>query len=55
MEETLKILVDSYKKGLLTTTNIQVINMILSDEVLNSPDDTTSMDLSLSNCMGKKS
>jgi hypothetical protein len=33
MKETLKILVDRYKKGLLTT-NIQLINMILSDEML---------------------
>ena len=46
MEETLKILVDRSKKGLLTTPNIQVTNMILSDEVLNFPDDTTSMDVS---------
>ena len=55
MEETLKMLVDRYQKGLLTTPNIQVTNMILSDEVLNFPDDTTSMDVSFSNCMVKKS
>ena len=51
MEETLKMLVDRYQKGLLTTPNIQVTNMILSDEVLNF----SSMELSFSNCMVKKS
>lgn len=58
MEETLKILVDRYNKGLLTTPNIQVTNMILSDEVLNFPDYTTRMDVmdvSFSNCLVKKS
>jgi len=55
MKETLQILVDRYKTGLLTTPNIQVTNMIFSDKVLNFSDDTTSMDVSFRNCMVKKS
>jgi uncharacterized protein YjbI with pentapeptide repeats len=58
MKETLKILVDRYKKGLLTTPNIQLINMILSDEMLifaDNMDDDLGMDVSFSNCMVKKS
>jgi len=56
MKETLKILVDRYKKGLLTTPNIQLIHMILSDEVLNfSYELQQSMNVSLSRCLVKKS
>ena len=45
MQETLKILVDRYKKGLLTTPNIQVTNMILSAEVLNFPSSINQLSL----------
>lgn len=55
MEETLTILVDRYKKGLLKTPNIQVINMRLFDEVVNFPYYPTSIDVSFSNCLVKKS
>ncbi len=44
MEKKLTILVDRYQKGLLTTPNIQVTNMIVFDEVLNFPDYTISDD-----------
>lgn len=54
MEKTLKNLVDHYKKGLLTTPNIQVTNMILSDEVLDFLDDSV-MDVSFSFCLVKDS
>jgi uncharacterized protein YjbI with pentapeptide repeats len=58
MEETLKILVDRYKKGLLTTPNIQLINMRFSDEMLIFPDtmdDNFCMDVCFSWCLMKKS
>jgi hypothetical protein len=38
IKKTLKILVDRYKKGLLSTPNIQLINMRVSDEMLIFPD-----------------
>lgn len=58
MRQTLKFLMDSYRQGLLTPPNIQIIDAILSDEVLNFPDsynDGMSMDVTFSNCLIKKS
>ena len=55
MARTLKNLVDNYKQGLLDTPNIQITNMRLSDEVLNFPSYTLSLDVSFSNCLVKKS
>ena len=51
MEETLKNLIDRHKKGLLTTPNIQLINMILSDEMVTVSD----ANVSFCRCLIKKS
>jgi myosin-crossreactive antigen len=59
MEETLKILVDRFQKGLLTTPNIQVTNMRVSDEVLDFTDDDPNPNIgrviNFERCLIKKS
>ena len=58
IEETLKILVDRYKKRLLNTPNIQLINMRFSDEMLifaDIMDDDLGINVIFSRCMIKKS
>lgn len=57
MEETLKSLVDRYREGLLPTPNIQVTDMVLSDETILFADniDDNLGDVSFSNCMVKNS
>lgn len=37
MSETLKSIIDSYRSGLLSTTNIQVFEKKLSDETIKFP------------------
>jgi uncharacterized protein YjbI with pentapeptide repeats len=51
MTQSLQNLVDRYKKKLLSIPNIQLTNMVLSDEVLLIPD----MDSSFTRCMINKS
>lgn len=57
MAKTLKNLIESYQKGELSTPNIQVTDMVLSDETIlfaENIDDNLG-DVSFSNCMVKNS
>lgn len=53
MKDGLRILIDKQKKGFIP--NIEIINMILSDEVINLPSDGIAINSTFSACMIEES